>query len=194
MKGTPRSTAWPKGLHAQSRNGLPSAVVTRHTLGLGNQVLSQPGLTSYKSHSRVQMSLPNMTGRPGYRTMEMNGGSSAPHLARTPFRNQEKGVLAKGFSAESSVTPKETKNTRGIGPSSAFGTHSATAKRGVHFRKNPLQKTLFSWFLTLAFPCFVLCLLGVETGGLLDYQGWAGIISIVRWNLRPVIFGVEKAG
>ena len=28
--------------------------------------------------------MPNMTGRPGYRTMEMNGGSSAPYLARTP--------------------------------------------------------------------------------------------------------------
>ena len=25
-----------------------------------------------------------MTGRPGYRTMEMIGGSSAPYLARTP--------------------------------------------------------------------------------------------------------------
>ena len=34
-------------------------------------------------------------------------------------------------------------------------------------------------------------LLGLETEGLLDYQGRAGIISIVRWNLRPVIFGVE---
>ena len=43
-----------------------------------------------------------------------------------------------------------------------------------------------------AFPCFVRCLIGVETEGLLDYQGRAGIISIVRWNLRPVIFGVEK--
>ena len=31
----------------------------------------------------------------------------------------------------------------------------------------------------------------VETEGLLDYQGWVGIISIVWWNLRPVIFGVE---
>ena len=29
-------------------------------------------------------SMPNMTGRPGYRTTEMNGGSSAPYLARTP--------------------------------------------------------------------------------------------------------------
>ena len=30
------------------------------------------------------MSGTNMTGRPGYRTMEMIGGSSASHLARTP--------------------------------------------------------------------------------------------------------------
>ena len=43
----------------------------------------------------------------------------------------------------------------------------------------------------LASPCFLLCLIGVETEGLLDYQGRAGIISIVRWNLRPVIFGVD---
>ena len=28
--------------------------------------------------------MPNMTGRPGYRTMEMNEGSSASYLARTP--------------------------------------------------------------------------------------------------------------
>ena len=37
-------------------------------------------------------------------------------------------------------------------------------------------------------PCFVLC---EKRGGkrrLLDYQGRAGIISIVRLNLRPVIF------
>ena len=45
-----------------------------------------------------------------------------------------------------------------------------------------------------AFPCFVLCLIGVEAEGLLDYQGRAGIMSIVRWNLRPVIFGVENWG
>ena len=71
-------------------------------------------------------STPNMTGRPGYRTTEMIGGSSAPYLARTP-----------------------------------------------------------------CVPLFVHCLIRVETEGLLDYQGWAGIIAIVRWNLRPVIFGVE---
>ena len=43
----------------------------------------------------------------------------------------------------------------------------------------------------LASPGFVPCLLGVETEGLLDYQGSAGIISIVQWNFRPVIFGVD---
>ena len=40
-------------------------------------------------------------------------------------------------------------------------------------------------------PFSVLCLIGAETEGLLDYQGRTGIISIVRWNLRPVIFGVD---
>ena len=28
--------------------------------------------------------MPNMTGRPGHRTMEINGGNSAAYLARTP--------------------------------------------------------------------------------------------------------------
>ena len=40
-------------------------------------------------------------------------------------------------------------------------------------------------------PLFVHCLVRVEAEGLLDYQGRAGIISIVRWNLRPVILGVK---
>ena len=74
----------------------------------------------------LQQSTPNMTGRPGFRTMEMIGGTSVSYLARTP-----------------------------------------------------------------CVPLFLLCLIGVETEGLLDYWGRAGIISIVRWNLRPVIFGVE---
>ena len=32
----------------------------------------------------LEISTPNMTGRPGCRTMEMNRGSSAPYLASTP--------------------------------------------------------------------------------------------------------------
>ena len=70
----------------------------------------------------------NMTGRTGYRTMEMNGGSSASYLARTP-----------------------------------------------------------------CVPLFVHCLIGVETEGLLDYQGKPGIISVVRRSLRPVMFGLLDA-
>ena len=87
-----------------------------------------PPLACTQTNKRFQSNSSgmDMTGRPGHRTMEMNGGSSASYLARTP-----------------------------------------------------------------CFPCFMLCLLRVETEGLLDYQGRAGIMSIVRWNLRPVIFGVE---
>ena len=43
----------------------------------------------------------------------------------------------------------------------------------------------------LALPLFFLCLTGVKTEGLLDYQESAGIISIAPWNLRPAIFGVD---
>ena len=45
----------------------------------------------------------------------------------------------------------------------------------------------------LACPCFLLCLVGLEAEGLLDYQGGgAGMIAIVWWNFRPVMFGVER--
>ena len=52
-----------------------------------------------------------------------------------------KGVLAKGVSAEPSVTPRKTKQElpKDIGPGRTFGTQSATVKRGVHVCKN-LQK------------------------------------------------------
>ena len=67
-----------------------------------------------------------MTGRPGDRTSEMNGGSTLSYLARTP-----------------------------------------------------------------RVPFFMLVFIGLEAKGLLDFQGRRGIASIVRWNLRPVIFGAE---
>ena len=68
-----------------------------------------------------------MTGRPGYRTMEMIGGSSASYLARTP-----------------------------------------------------------------CVPLF--CTLSTKAGNRRAFRlpgAGRGIISIVRWNLRPVIFGAE---
>ena len=40
-------------------------------------------------------------------------------------------------------------------------------------------------------PWFVLISVGLEAKGLLAFQGLRGIASVVRWNLRPVIFGVE---
>ena len=86
---------------------------------------------------------------PGQCRAKVRGGFAFPgarnprNLSISPFwkillcfRNQEKEVLAKRVSAESS---------------SARGTQSATAKRGVQFCKNPLLKPPFSWFLSV-FP------------------------------------------
>ena len=44
---------------------------------------SDPVCTDFHCNVR-NLSGTDMTGRPGYRTMEMIGGSSAPYLARTP--------------------------------------------------------------------------------------------------------------
>ena len=47
---------------------------------------------------------------------------------------KKRGVLAKGASVESSVSrSRKRKIPKDIGPSSTFGTQSATAKRGAHF-------------------------------------------------------------
>ena len=40
-------------------------------------------------------------------------------------------------------------------------------------------------------PLFVLVLIGLEARGFLDFQGRHGSASVVRWNLRLVILGVE---
>ena len=37
----------------------------------------------------------------------------------------------------------------------------------------------------------MLVLIGPETKNLLAFQGRRGIASVVRWNPRPVIFGVD---
>ena len=49
-----------------------------------------------------------------------------------------------------------------------------------------------SSLVPLAFPCFVLCSIGGGNRRAFRLPGKGGIISIVRWNLRPVIFGVDK--
>ena len=59
----------------------------------------------------------------------------------------------------------------------------------------PLRKVHEPTFLWFGLPgpllTFVLCLAGVVTERLSDYHGRAGIISIARWNLCLVIFGVD---
>ena len=40
-------------------------------------------------------------------------------------------------------------------------------------------------------PCVFAYLIGPEAKGFLDFQGRRGITSVVRWTLRPVIFGVD---
>ena len=49
----------------------------------------------------------------------------------------------------------------------------------------------YLYLAPLASSSFALCLRGVKTEGFLDYQGRAGIISIVWWNLCRVIVGVD---
>ena len=53
-------------------------------------------------------------------------------------RNQEKGVLAKGVLQDPVSLPRNQTIVEDIGLSSAFGTRSATVKRGVYVCKNPL--------------------------------------------------------
>ena len=56
---------------------------------------------------------------------------------------KQSGVLAKVFLQSPVSRPRKQKMIREIGPRRTFGTQSATAKRGVHFAKNPSKKTLF---------------------------------------------------
>ena len=44
----------------------------------------------------------------------------------------------------------------------------------------------------LTSPSVVLMFIALEAKGLLDFQGRRGIACVTQWNLRPVIFGVEK--
>ena len=54
------------------------------------------------------------------------------------LRNQEKGVLAKGFHAESSVTPKETKNIpRILGPAAHLALRAPLPREAYMFAKTP---------------------------------------------------------
>ena len=167
--------------------------------------------------------------------IQMNGGSSAPYLARTPcvpllsgpvLRDTARlsqryppiahyGVFGVSTWPTGCDTPSPSSEhfppwracevevryppppTKGL---SQRYLRDTTWKQGNRHAIPPsaiLSRKGIAWYGGIShwaakFPCFVLCLIGVETEGLLDYQGRAGIISIVRWNLRPVIFGVDQ--
>ena len=42
-------------------------------------------------------------------------------------------------------------------------------------------------------PFFMPILMGLKAKNLLAFQGRRGNASVVRWNLRPVIFGAKKS-
>ena len=116
--------------------------------------------------------MPNMTGRPGYRTMEMIGGSSAPYLARTPCVP----LFCTSFNR---VGNKERFRLPGAGGGS-FPLYGGTFARSysVSMEKNGggSESCLAN---TPCFPLVYAWLICVETEPLLDYQGRARIISIV---------------
>ena len=59
---------------------------------------------------------------------------------------------------------------------------NAWRKYRVVPRAHPLHPLVYAFFK------------GLETKGLLDFQGRCGITSVLRWNLRPVISGVDIGG
>ena len=69
------------------------------------------------------------------------------HAAKGVRQNQEprkKGFERRGF-LQNPVSRPRKQNMSKVGPSSTFGTQSATATRGVHFCRSPLLRTPFSW-------------------------------------------------
>ena len=72
-----------------------------------------------------------------------------------------------------------------------FSGADMTGRPGDHTMEVDGGSTVLYLARTPRVPLFVLVLVGLEAKGLLDFQGRRGITSIVRWNLRPVIFGVE---
>ena len=103
-------------------------------------------------HDKGQKS--NTTGRPGYRTMEMIGGSSAPYLARTPCSNFCVPLFCTSFNR---VGNKERFRLPGAGGGS-FPLYGGTFARSYSV-SNKGQKSAISgrrlhWRLSTGFFCF----------------------------------------
>ena len=146
--------------------------------------------------------------------MEMNGGSSVPYLVCTPcvplfctlfnrggnrraFRLPGAGVDHFHCTVEPSAghircrrKPEFPRTSRPIpisgSPSSRYDWTTGAPHDGNEWKKYRVvpcahpSRTLLMLILT-----------GLEAKNRLAFQGRRGIASVVRWNLRPVIFGVE---
>ena len=66
-----------------------------------------------------------------------------------------------------------------------------TGRPGHHTMEMNGRSTVSYLVRTPRVPFFTLILIGLEREGLLAFQWRHGIASVVRWNLRPVIFGAE---
>ena len=66
-----------------------------------------------------------------------------------------------------------------------------TARPGYRTMEMNGRSTVSYLVRTPRLPFFMLILIGLEAQGLLAFQGRRGIASVVRWNLRPVIVGVD---
>ena len=131
-------------------------------------------------------------------------------LYRTLLRNQEKGVSAKGVSVESSVTRKEEKHPRMLGPAVHLALR-APQPREAYILQNPLLKTPFSWFLIyLISECSLLwsrvqwngcisvsCALvsgnhwllqSLSAWKALHHQGFGGLLSQNKWYALCYMF------
>ena len=72
-----------------------------------------------------------------------------------------------------------------------FSGTSMIGRPGHHKMEMNGRSTVSYLVRTRCVPFFMLLLVGLEAKGLLAFQGRRGIASVVQWNLRPVIFGVD---
>ena len=109
-----------------------------------HQVLlrNSPSLAQNSANPLFQNSGTDMTGRPGYRTMEMIGGSSAPYLARTPCVP----LFCTSFNR---VGNKERFRLPGAGGGS-FPLYGGTFARSYSVTKNSTLRTVFPPFPKMA--------------------------------------------
>ena len=133
--------------------------------------------------------MPNMTGRTGHWTMEMNGGSSAPYLACTPCVPLFVHCLI-GVETEGLLDYQRRAGIISIVPSDTKLLLTKNYSEIIIF-----EKLRISYVIPWKSPSFPE-ILKVRTPSKITKNNSQGIIFViilcqrVQWNLRPVTFGV----